>query len=1100
MKLHTTLNLEDDPSLYWLRRVLTYQPSLLPYLQDLLETVTAYVPRVIAHTMLEAPVSGPVGLSLEGTAMFADIEGFTPLTERFSRMGEGGAEEITDLVDRFLDILIGVTMRYGGDLQKFGGDAGLLLFTGPQHALRATAASVEVQQAMQAQMSEVETIHGNFPLRISIGLGSGRMVGLGLGDHAGREWLPVGPPLEAMGHAQSAAPPTQTVLDASTFAACGPAIHCEPVGAGLYQVTRLLSQPSAHGLTPLPQPPKLEDEARLTWFLSRLDALTPYLGPGLVERLVAAPTLDRIRFFSERRRVTVMMLSVAGLSDLLPFWGDEARLQAALAEPNAAYIRVRDAIRRYDGVVNKIGISPKGPYLVVLFGAPHAHEDDPLRAVLAALELQETFDNSLQFGINTGDVFAGDVGTAQRREYTVMGDEVNLAARLMAQCRPGEIWLGPNTAGHPAVKRRVSGDFGPPTRFKGKSEPLAPYLVDGVRRVFTGAVTQETTLVGREDELTQLLRLLQQSRRGAGQVALLHGGAGVGKSRLAQEVMQAARQEGFAVHQGVTPSYGAHLAFAGWDGALHSLFGLEVNGGADREARVTATLARYGLAQWAALIAPLVGLSVPPSPEVLALPPTMRDMQRQSTLFELWQQAAAEQPRLLVLDNIHWMSPASLEMLDVFLTMPCNAPLLALITYRDEHAIAARWDEHTRAVDLALGALPADAMRRLVAGQFRDIPLPENVVAWVVERSSGMPLFATEALQALINSGLLRRCEDCWELSGSLEDFALPDMIYGLLQSRIDQLSPPNRHLLRAAAAVGDQMTLPTLVAAYGEESETAVRRRTPQLAPFGLTPRDVTGNILVFRQPLVREVAYRGLPQWVRRLIHQRLTEYLAYHQERATPNWLPLLAFHAFEGEVWEPAVEFNLRLGREAARAYLAEQAQLALSRALAAAEAGGLPAPAARFEAHHLLGETLMSLGQYEEARAHIQAAREMLPDAPTDPAEIEQLAALDYHEAAILEAQGLYEAAMGVVQHGLKLPGIQEMLAGARLYLRGADLYRRQTDYETARAWADRAIALASNFESQEAQQVRSRTMYMVALLASLQRLKGIRRTAPEATP
>ena len=160
---------------------------------------------------------------------------------------------------------------------------------------------------------------------------------------------------------------------------------------------------------------------------------------------------------------------------------------------------------------------------------------------------------------------------------------------------------------------------------------------------------------------------------------------------------------------------------------------------------------------------------------------------------------------------------------------------------------------------LPLGPLDRESMRGLVQRLFEDMPLPPEVIRWVVERSSGLPMFATEAVRALINSGVLHRRDDSWELSGSLDDFPLPDMVFGLIQSRIDQLSPPNRHLLRAAAAVGDEMTVPTLVAAYGEESETAVRRRIPQLGPFGLVSRDVAGEMLTFRQPLVREVAYRG-------------------------------------------------------------------------------------------------------------------------------------------------------------------------------------------------------------------------------------------------
>jgi class 3 adenylate cyclase len=1098
--------LHEGELTHWLERLLYYQPALLLYLRDLMEVVTAYIPMVIATPMLEAPVSGPVGLSLEGTVMFADIDGFTPLAERFSQTDSAdGAEQLTDLVDRFLEILIRITAQYGGDLQKFGGDAGMLLFQGEQHALRAVAASLEVQAAMKAEMGEVETPFGRFPLRVAIGLGSGRMLGLGLGDHAGRELLPVGHPLAAMGRAQYSAPPAETVLDVSTYNACEGQVECVLLNDDLYQVLALRETPSAHGVMALPQPPQLAERDLVVWFLSRLDTLTPYLAPSLLERLVAAPTLDRIRMWSERRLATVMMLSVEGLPDLMAYWGDEAKLQQSIVEPNTTFIQIRDAIQRYDGIVNKIAVAPGGAYIMALFGAPNAHEDDPLRAVLAALELQEMFGGMLSFGINTGYVFAGDVGTARRREYTVMGDEVNLAARLMSKCAPGEIWLGPNTSSHPSVTRRVAGEFGASTRFKGKAEPLTPFIARGLRQVFLGAPASNIPIVGRDEEFAQLARALDAVREGESRAVLLHGDAGVGKSRLVQELTRLAEKRGFAVHMGVAPSYAAHLPFAGWDAALTSLLGLEAVSSEAREGTLMAVLERYGIAPWAALLAPLVGLTAPPSTDVLALPPTMRDTQRQSMFLELWQQAAREQPRLLILDNVHWMSPASLDMLDILINTPIGAPLLLVATHRDETVanyapVQRRWSADERVADLPLGPLSDEAMEMLVQRLFEDMPLPEAVILWVAERSSGLPLFATEAVRALINSGVLRRRDHSWELTGSLADFPLPDMVYGLIQSRIDQLSPPDRHLLRAAAAVGDEMMVPTLVAAYGEESDTAVRRRIPQLSPFGLAPRDSALEWramdwraiewLIFQQPLVREVAYRGLPHRVQRLIHRRLTEYLGYYREKAAPNWLTLVAYHAYEARMWEEAVAVNLELGQQAVRSYLAVQARQALERVLEAADAGGLAVPDARFEAHHLLGETLTSFAEYDAALAHLNAARGMLPAEPVSLDDIARLADLDYHEATALEARGDYAPALAVVERSLARPGVERTLGGARLYLIGADLFRRQQDYEKARVWATRAIALATRFPNQEGQHVRSRATYMVALLASLQRLKG----------
>jgi predicted ATPase len=313
-------------------------------------------------------------------------------------------------------------------------------------------------------------------------------------------------------------------------------------------------------------------------------------------------------------------------------------------------------------------------------------------------------------------------------------------------------------------------------------------------------------------------------------------------------------------------------------------------------------------------------------------------------------------------------------------------------------------------------------------------------------------------------------------------------MVYGLIQSRIDQLPPPGRHLLRAAAVVGDEMTLPILAAAYGEETESAVRRRVSQLERFGLVPRAPSDEVLVFLQPLVREVAYRGLPQRIKRLVHQRLTEYLDYTRERAMPNWLNLLAYHAFEGHLWEKAIEANLELGRRALQAYLATQALVAFERVLEAADNGGLVATNARFEAHHQLGETLTMLGQCEEALWHLDKARQMLPAKPVESEDVTRLADLEYHRATVFETMGAYDRASEVVERGLSLPNVERTLGGARLYLIGADLFRRQNDYQQARAWAQRSVALSARFPGQESQHIRSRAMYMLALLASLKRL------------
>ncbi|MBN1876370.1 MAG: tetratricopeptide repeat protein [Anaerolineae bacterium] len=1077
-----------------LRRVLRYEPNTIQRMQDLLTATASHLPRIIARRVIAAPNHGPLAVPIEGTVVFADIEGFTPLSERFAeaaaKSGAGatvGAEELTELVNRFLDILITTTIPYGGDIQKFGGDAGMLLFTGSQHALRAAIASLKVQEAMAAQMGEVKTSLGQFPLRISIGMGSGRMVGMGLGNQAGREWLITGPPLRAMGHAQDIAPSGGVVLDTSSAEdVCGTSLVCEPLEeAKLFLVREVLVASENHPLDLLPSPPQVQNTERLNWLLSRMDALTPYLTPGLLERLTTATDPNTVQQWSDHRQVTILMLSLTGFPDLSIYWDRPEALQRAVNEPNQIFTHARDIIQHYDGVVNKIGASPKGAYLMVLFGAPKAHEDDPLRAVLAALELQAQSDIPLRIGINTGFVFAGDVGTVDRREYTVMGDAVNLAHRLMSACHPGEIWLGPDTAHHPIIQRRVTGSEGLPQTLKGKKQPITPFIAREVRQSLAGTEAEDLPLIGRESELALLRAALDKLIIGQGQTTFIHGAAGMGKTRLVHEIAEQAQKLGVPVYLGAAPSYGSHLPYAAWNAPLRALLGMDKIQDAAQATHLQAQLSHYQLADWAALLAPVVGLEISPSPEIAALTPAMREQQRQIVLRTLWERVTEKTPCVLILENAQWMPNATLTLVDVLIKSESKFPLLFIITCRDISELAERWHDQPNMLDLVLEPLPKRTIYTLARSVARAHHLPREVEWWIAKRGAGVPLFTIEAVRTLVASGVIARGDGDWQLVQPLETAPLPETAYGLLQSRIDQLEPPSRHLLRSATVVGEQMTVPMLVAGYGEESRPAVERRLKHLSPLGLVTGDEEGQTLVFRQPLIREVAYRGLPFRIRRLIHQRLADYLDQYREQATSNWMALLAYHAFEGEKWELAIQANLELGKRSINNYLTDQTLQAFQRVLDALDAGQIHNATLRAEAHHNLGETLTITGQYEQALAHLAQARAHLPQYPQND-DITQLAHIEYHTASILEAQGQYQAAFDIVQRGLALPGITETLEGARLYLMGAGLHHRQGNYTQEEKWAERCAMLATKIANDEALRIQARAFYLLAYLASLQ--------------
>lgn len=1063
-----------------LRRLLRYQPGLTHRLSKLLQIIGTYLPKGLVRRLMENPTNETCPIILEGTVVFADIDGFTALSEQFSlEASEAGAEEVTELVNRFLELLINAAAPYGGDLHKFGGDAGLLFFTGNDHALRATTAALATQQAMEA-MGEIETSLGQFRFQIAIGIASGTLVGVGLGTSMNRKWLLTGAPLQAMGRAQQAAPPGGIVLHSSAYNRCKLAIQCAPISASDLFLVNADELPEVAFDEPAPpkSPRHVDDVEKLNWLFRRLDALSPYLDPELLSRLTALLTLEHFQLWSEHRQVTILMIALDMLPDLSNFRDQPNALQTAVAKPNANFVSARNIIRTYDGIVNKIGIGPQGAYLMALFGAPQAHEDDPLRAVLAALELQERSETPLRIGINTGFVFAGDVGTDERREYTVMGDGVNLAYRLMNSCEPGKIWLGPNTAHHSAVSRRVKTEPGPAQHLKGKQEPIPPFIAQGAQSVITAPEMETLSLIGRETELAALESALEKMGKGTTQIVLLHGPAGSGKSRLIHELT-----DHQTIHVGTAPSYGAHLPYAAWERPLRALLALDEHPQEMQADALRRVLAAQEQEMWTALIAPLVGLEVAPSPEVEALPPELRETQRQTVLRALLAHCARQHPIILALENAHWMPLPSRRLLEGLMQNPPASSLLLIVTYRDEQGFQETWQPPESAVDLSLAPLSNRAMGVLAQEAAGHRTLPVEVERWIVRRGGGNPLFAIEAIRALQTAGLLAPSNGDWLLTQSLDDAPLPDSTYGLIQNRIDQLEPPSRHLLRAATVVGEQMTVPMLVAGYGEEPRPVVERRLGNLGPLGLNYGDANRETLVFQQPLVREIARRGLPHRIRRAIHHRLAEYLHHQQELATSNWLALLAHHAFEGQAWDVAIQANLDLGKQALDNYLTDQAIQAFTRTLEAVNAVQSSENDLKFQAHHLLGETLAIQGEYEEALRHLTAAQESLLSESRATDHSQHVAHVEYHTASVLEKQGRYQEALNVVKQGLKLQDVRDTTEGARLYLMGAGLYHRLGQLKEFQRWTESCVEILAEDDAPKSRKIKARAFYLLALLA-----------------
>ena len=569
---------------------------------------------------------------------------------------------------------------------------------------------------------------------------------------------------------------------------------------------------------------------------TRLAAATPAL---LAEKVRSAG-----RLAGERRMVTILFADVVGSAALAQQLGPETWA----AVMSAGFERLVPAVYRYEGTIAGL----VGDALIAFFGAPVAHEDDPLRAVRAALDLiaaagdyatQVRRDHGVEFAmracLNTGPVAVGPVGANLTYEYTAIGGEVDLAARVKFAAPPMSVVITGNTQRFVAPLLDVE-DLGP-IRVSGAEAPLRVYRVirlkterGQVRGLAPVGVT--SPMVGRDAELAALLRLSTAVRTGLGRAALIVGEPGLGKSRLIAEWEAAvARQpSGQSMHwaEGRCLSYGQKLPYHLLADLLRSLLGTP-RGAEDSEVQA-ALLAQDGElgAETYPSLAHLLSLPLegPALEHIRLLDAAALQAHYLAALRRLLGALARRRPLVLVLEDLHWADPSSVELLVRLLPLAQSAPLLfCLITRPDRDApgwrlaVAAREEMGAGLTELTLSTLSEADTRQLVSNLLKVEALPEPMRRIILGKAEGNPFFVEEVIRMLIDRGVVVRHGDHWMVGQEIEHVDIPDNLQGLLLARIDRLPDDVRHTLRVAAVIGRQFPVRILAEVLrleGEQSE----------------------------------------------------------------------------------------------------------------------------------------------------------------------------------------------------------------------------------------------------------------------------------------
>jgi class 3 adenylate cyclase len=640
---------------------------------------------------------------------------------------------------------------------------------------------------------------------------------------------------------------------------------------------------------------------------------------------------------AERRQLTVLFCDLVA-STALSGQLDPEELREVVRAYQATCAEV---IQRFEGYIAQY----LGDGLLVYFGYPQAHEDDAQRAVRAGLDILEAMGTlntrlaqdqnrplAVRIGIHTGLVVVGEMGGGGRQENLALGETPNVAARIQGIATPDTIVISA------ATHRLVQGYFMMaalgPQPLKGVAAPVPVYRILGASaaqsRLDVAEATGWTPLVGRESEVALLLERWEQSQAGLGQVVLLSGEGGIGKSRLVEVLHQRVVGEGSPCIALRCSPYHTNSAFypviehlQRWlrfnrdDNPEEKLRKLEEALMCTPSPPMGERVGVRGKEDKLEVVPLLAALLSVPLPEGRYLPLHLSPQQQRQRILDAlvgWLLAeAGRQPALVVWEDLHWADPSTLELLGLVVDQAPTARLLTLVTARPE--FRPPWVPHSHVTQLTLGRLPRSQVDTMVQQLTGGKPFPAEVLEQVIAKTDGVPLFVEELVKMILESGLGREEADRYTLTGPLPPLAIPATLQDSLMARLDRLATA-RTVAQLGAVLGREFAY-ELIQAVALMDEATVQRGLAQLVDAELLyqrGRPPQARYL-FKHALIQETAYRSLLKSTRQQYHQRSAQVLAAQFPETVETQPELLAHHYTEAGLTKQPIPYWQQAGQQA-----------------------------------------------------------------------------------------------------------------------------------------------------------------------------------------